>query len=210
VHLGNNCFQAVFEAGPTVGGDYSEARDPCSISYARVHASSALVHVSLLGSLWLMRNCTKCGESKPESEFYANRGRLNSMCKLCKIKAQKTYYHGAGSERVRQYREENRDQRNQDRREWYKKLRCQAIAAYGGGCACCGETEYAFMVFDHVAGGGMRERMKEYGGVRGRSGGHRFLLWLRDNSYPDTIQVLCANCNMAKHFNPGGCPHAGC
>jgi hypothetical protein len=154
-----------------------------------------------------MRDCTQCRETKPETEFYRNRGRLNSACKECRKAASRAYHH-ANITKVQEYRGANREQRNVSRRQWYLNLRTVAVNAYGGRCACCGESEYAFLVFDHVDGGGMRERIENYGGIRGRSGGHRFLVWLREHGYPPEIQVLCANCNMAKHFREGGCPHA--
>jgi hypothetical protein len=74
-----------------------------------------------------------------------------------------------------------------------------AIAHYGGSCACCGETQYEFLVFDHVNGGGRAHRREV------RQTGH-FASWLRRQNYPDYIQVLCANCNTAKAYY-GGCPH---
>jgi len=76
------------------------------------------------------------------------------------------------------------------------------IEHYGGACTCCGEREPRFLVLDHVNDDGAEQRR------RIGMGGWRFYRWLRLNEYPDDfkLQVLCANCNMAKaHF--GGCPH---
>jgi hypothetical protein len=68
---------------------------------------------------------------------------------------------------------------------------------YGGQCVCCGEAELAFLVMDHVNGGGSR--------ARGTSTYTEWRRMLRE--YPSSeYQVLCANCNMAKERKEG-CPH---
>lgn len=82
----------------------------------------------------------------------------------------------------------------------HKKLRQQALDAYGGArCACCGETIWEFLCIDHIAGGGNKQRF-----AIGNNG--KFYNWLRQNSYPPGYQVLCHNCNLAKGFY-GACPH---
>lgn len=78
------------------------------------------------------------------------------------------------------------------------KKRKAAIDYYGGKCACCGETEYAFLAFDHIDGGGNKHRRNEKIGNMGR--------WAYDNGFPDILQILCHNCNSAKGFY-GECPH---
>lgn len=82
------------------------------------------------------------------------------------------------------------------------RIRAKAIAHYGGACACCGESESIFLTFDHVNGDGAAHRRE-----MGYSGGHAIVFWLRKHNYPDTIQLLCYNCNMAKAFGRYGCPH---
>ncbi len=73
---------------------------------------------------------------------------------------------------------------------------------YGGvipKCACCWEDTYEFLCLDHINGGGHKQR-QEIGA------GYKFYLWLKRNNYPEGIQVLCHNCNMAKSAF-GECPH---
>jgi len=68
----------------------------------------------------------------------------------------------------------------------------------GGKCACCGETHPAFLTLDHVQNDGAKDRRL-----------HRHLLMRRiiNEGFPrDKYQVLCWNCNAAKHF-AGACPH---
>lgn len=76
-----------------------------------------------------------------------------------------------------------------------------ALDYYGGRCTCCGEADPAFLTFDHINGGGNQHRRVV--GIRAPY----FYEFLIKNNYPEEYQVLCWNCNAAKHFNPGGCPH---
>ncbi len=81
-----------------------------------------------------------------------------------------------------------------------RQYRQEALEAYGGHCACCGEEQYEFLAIDHIDGGGNEHRRT----VGGR--GSQMIYWLRANSYPKGFQVLCHNCNSAKGFY-GECPH---
>ena len=76
-----------------------------------------------------------------------------------------------------------------------RKRRQRCIEHYGGKCACCGENNWAFLEFDHINNNG-----KEHRGIR------RFYDWLIRNDFPDTIQLLCSNCNKARGLY-GVCPH---
>ena len=81
---------------------------------------------------------------------------------------------------------------------WAAEQKSQALAAYGGAiCACCGETEHAFLTIDHVGGGGRQHRAEI------RTSLYR---WLRLNNYPSGFRVLCMNCNFATRFGRP-CPH---
>jgi hypothetical protein len=77
-----------------------------------------------------------------------------------------------------------------------RRLREEAIVAYGGFCKCCGENQKEFLHFDHVLG--------LQGGKR-KLGGDLYS-YLKKNKYPDTFQLLCANCNLAKSIYKE-CPH---
>lgn len=79
------------------------------------------------------------------------------------------------------------------------ELRLAALAAYGNVCACCGESTPEFLQFDHKNNDGYIHRKDN----TARAG---ISLWLKQNGYPDTIQLLCGNCHGAKSFY-GYCPH---
>jgi hypothetical protein len=78
----------------------------------------------------------------------------------------------------------------------------KTITEYGGKCVCCGETIQVFLTIDHIDESGAAERKQ-----LNRSGGYNFYYWLKQQGYPkDNYQVLCFNCNHAKHVL-GKCPH---
>lgn len=158
------------------------------------------------------KTCLGCGQSKTLSEYYANKGRPNSRCKECKKEAQRDYNQGAGKLYVSSYREKNREKRNKQRRDWYRRLKMEAIFAYGGACACCGESHPALLCFDHVNNDGGEHRAQIAEGIL--IGGQvrtspKLVVWLREYNYPPEIQLLCFNCNIGKAFNGGTCPHVG-
>jgi hypothetical protein len=81
-----------------------------------------------------------------------------------------------------------------------EKLKLEVFAAYGNSCVCCGEDNLLFLTLDHVNDDGSKHRNE--------IGGHaRTYRWARQNNYPETLQILCANCNQGKKLNGGVCPH---
>lgn len=82
-----------------------------------------------------------------------------------------------------------------------KKL---VFESYGGAfCNCCGETHDAFLALDHI-----HENSKEFAEVNNAPRrGYGLYGWLKRNGFPSGFQVLCYNCNNAKHKNGGICPH---
>lgn len=87
-----------------------------------------------------------------------------------------------------------------DRLRAYRR-KVAVIERYGGKCACCGETEPAFLAIDHINGQGNAHRRE-----MGNRGGQSFYLWLKREGYPEGYRVLCHNCNMARSIL-GICPH---
>jgi len=81
------------------------------------------------------------------------------------------------------------------------------IEAYGGKCACCGESEPMFLVIDHKMDDGAEHRSMIGIGKSKVGSGSIMYAWLIKNEFPKDFQLLCANCNMAKQS--GGCPHQG-
>lgn len=92
--------------------------------------------------------------------------------------------------------------------KWTLKAKLLCMNRYGSSCYCCGETEPAFLCIDHVNGGGNQHKRETFG--HSKVGGYALYRWLIRNDFPEGFQFLCFNCNCAKQYNPGGCPHGNC
>ncbi|MFM9966734.1 MAG: hypothetical protein ACKV2Q_36640 [Planctomycetaceae bacterium] len=94
----------------------------------------------------------------------------------------------------------NRDAIVSKIRERKRQLKAEVMNAYGGACACCGESHIEFLTIDHVDGSGAEHRRR----VGKGEGIYRDL---KARGFPkDGYQVLCLNCNIALGFY-GYCPH---
>lgn len=81
-------------------------------------------------------------------------------------------------------------------REYRKRRRRRVIEHYGGKCVCCGESCLAFLTIDHPEGGGRKHRSHR-----------RIYDALLKEGLPAGYRVMCWNCNCARQFNGGRCPH---
>lgn len=98
---------------------------------------------------------------------------------------------------TKEYRE-----RNAGRTKNYRaRQRQQVFDHYGNQCACCGETEVAFLNLDHTFGGGNDHwrKLKEKGHAN-------MYAWIIANNFPEGFRILCSNCNCAMS-RLGYCPH---
>jgi hypothetical protein len=122
----------------------------------------------------------------------------NATCKRCAIEKADAYRKANPEKKRIREAKRARIKRREDRHA--------ALAAYGGVCACCGEHREPFLVLDHINGDGAEHRrmMQPNAGPHAPAG-YRTYQWLRLRGYPPGLQVLCANCNMAKER--GICPH---
>ncbi len=75
----------------------------------------------------------------------------------------------------------------------------EIINAYGGSCACCGETALEFLSIDHINGGGKQHRQNV----------SSVYADLKRRKFPqDDYRLLCMNCNFSVgQYNY--CPHRG-
>jgi hypothetical protein len=83
---------------------------------------------------------------------------------------------------------------------WAKALKSDVFTAYGGKCDCCGESNPKFLTLDHRGSDGSKHRKE----VKNSKGVYS---WARKNNYPDTLRLLCWNCNCGRAHNGGTCPH---
>ena len=120
-------------------------------------------------------------------------------------------YHVIRLSKQKKYREENKELVNKRTRVSAKKTRLnlkikvfseyskKSLSSNVPCCTCCRESILKFLTLDHIEG---RKKM----GHSRSLGGYKLQLWARENNYPDTLQVLCYNCNLAKSLF-GKCPH---
>lgn len=145
--------------------------------------------------------CRKCmiEHNKTKTRFCGKCGtELNSNnWNKCDQKTHSNICRSCDNSKQRDLNDKN-EKKNEIKRY---KVKAETMAAYGGKCACCGESETAFLTIDHKF---------ENGAAHRKTAGRRFVFytWLRKQGYPqDEYQCLCMNCNFAKSKNPGGCPH---
>lgn len=170
--------------------------------------------------------CSKCKANKFVSEFYSHKqGKygVTACCRVCErsrkasvIKAKKD---GTFKSKVRlprltledkqkrkeeaskyykEWRAKNSEYVKQKKREYYKNLKLAGIKHYGGKCSCCGEDTIEFLTLEHLEGRKKTAKKKKTG----------VKAWEEAKSlgWPDTLTVLCFNCNCAKGAF-GICPH---
>jgi hypothetical protein len=98
---------------------------------------------------------------------------------------------------------ENTLSKSQKAKSAYVAQKTRVISHYGGRCNCCGEKELIFLTIDHINEDGAEHRRSLTGTRAGGSNSYRDII---KNNFPNTYQVLCFNCNHAKHVL-GECWH---
>ena len=136
------------------------------------------------------KTCTECKETLPLSLFHRNSASPDGLLYGCIPCRRKMY---------KDYRSHNKDKMNLKQQNRRIKLKNEIFTHYGNKCACCGETERAFLAVDHINNDGAEFRKEK------RRLGYWFHGWIKTQGFPTNLQLLCQNCNWAK--SRGGCPH---
>lgn len=162
------------------------------------------------------RKCRKCSAEKPLADFplYRKPDGRRHECHAC-YKARHNAYFIADAEgrrakarqhyaanRSTSWTPEKRQRHNENANRHRIYLRELVYAEYGDRCVCCGESNPLFLTLDHVENDGHKVRVQQ--GVSSR-----LYRWAIQNGFPDSLQLLCYNCNMGKARNGGVCPHKG-
>lgn len=138
-------------------------------------------------------------------------GKDSKMCHCCKkTKLLSEYNNGTAKQYngqlcrscMKDYRSkpENKKKENERKNGYHRRLRSVVIGNYGGECACCGCDEDVFLQIDHINNDGAKERKEK--GLTSR----KLLNYIINNNFPNTYQILCANCHQAKS-KLGKCIH---
>lgn len=144
--------------------------------------------------------CGKC-QKRRKLKFFSIDRRIRgdgyqNWCKDCVNKFTKRYYRT----NIREIKYST----------WKRErlIKKEVADAYGGKCACCGESNLGFLTIDHIFNDGNIERKSiiENGGPL--VVGTKLYRRLKKMGYPkDRYQLLCWNCNCGKRMNGGICPH---
>jgi len=149
----------------------------------KTYVESQKVHKKQKRTNWISTNvCSVCGKPKELD---------TKLCIECLSKKAQSTESWRNKPRNKNYG-----------RMYVYKTKLEGLAAYGGKCNCCGETNFYFLELDHVYNNG---NIKRRAGDRTGAA-----LWaqLKRQGYPkDEYQLLCANCNQGKNRNNGVCPH---
>ncbi len=92
------------------------------------------------------------------------------------------------------------------------KIRAECMAAYGGKCVSCCETNIDLMELDHENGQGNAHRDEIFGLGHNSPGGWNFYSWLRRAGWPQDLGLVirCKDCHDVKHNRtekePSGTP----
>jgi hypothetical protein len=154
----------------------------------------------------VVRACTKCSAVRSLDEFYPDatkRDGHHTICKEC-VKADRRRRFSENPALIRQRNRDYYHANKATRRNYAKDRRLRVLAAYGGKCKCCGESQPEFLGIDHVNNDGESHRRQLAGYAKS------IYNWLDRQGCPQDgrFQILCHNCNMAKGLY-GGCPHQG-
>jgi hypothetical protein len=149
-----------------------------------------------------LKACTKCKKEYPATtEFFfrevKNKQGLAYFCKTC------------SSQRVREWEKKNPVRFSTFKKRALLNSKIDLLEYYSSNgrivCSCfgCGVDTPEFLTLDHINGDGSLHRK-----TLNTKGGANFYAWLKKNNYPPGLQILCMNCNMAKH-NKKECPIHG-
>jgi hypothetical protein len=160
---------------------------------------------------YLARHCIACDKKRNKEKIVTRAQRLERQRRhVAKRRAGGLCVSCGGTEPVvngTTHCDPCRVKRNTLLRRRLQAMRDEAFEAYGGKvCKCCGETERAFLTLDHINEDGAAHR-RSIMMTRKNFSARRYYKSLKEQGYPPILQVLCMNCNFAKHHNGGVCPH---
>jgi len=161
------------------------------------------------------KKCPSCKKILPISAFGIVKTRpdgLSAYCKPCRKKKQHESHAANPHKRranARNYYYQHPEKMRASVTKNRQNLRMAALIYYGGErpfCACCGDQHIEFLSIDHIDNNGAAHRKELSYGKKSKGTSVQVNRWLRDNNYPSGFQVLCHNCNFAKHVYKI-CPH---
>lgn len=198
--------------------------------YAELAAKGICVNCGERESISGKKKCIPCTDAYARySRTYKDKKVIPGVCRMCsinpldnsdfscatcrevkKVKNKVSYSNPNRSAKraakIASYTQEERISLREGYRIKRQKMKQRVFSGYGSYCACCGESGLAFLSLDHVNGDGAKHRRSVAGNEGYLRSGNAFYQWVINNNFPDFLQVLCHNCNMAKGTDEC-CPH---
>lgn len=182
-----------------------------------------------------MKKCSKCGEQKPEQEFYFNRRtqRRVAYCIACDKLMKKAYREThrdqtAVANRRWQLANPDKVKATQQRwhlkhpgrgaelaKQWHRNNREKALAQGQARVKALKDVVYnAYGGYRCACCGEITEQFLSIDHINNDGANHRkgvnrrkMYHWLKKHGFPAGFQILCMNCNFGKARNNGVCPH---
>lgn len=161
----------------------------------------------------MQKRCPSCQQTLSADAFRkvrTNRDGLSGYCRDCLNAKQREKYKAdpQWAEKrkayARSYYTHNPERLKDLRRTNRQRYRSMVLAHYGEQCVCCSESNVAFLTVDHINDDGADHRRS----LGKNAGSLQVWRWIVQHGFPDHFQILCWNCNAAKHIY-GSCPHSG-
>jgi len=171
---------------------------------ARNYCSKHYLRVKKYGSPHFLKTKTNCKIKKCSNKHYGiglcKYHYMYLFNKTKNAKEAKIQWKIDNKDKVVNYRRLYQGRSNELKNKQYYKLRYEILLNYGNKCQCCNEKTVKFLSLDHKNDDGHQHR-------RQFSSSIMFYKWIIDNKYPDSLQILCHNCNHGRYLNGGTCPH---
>lgn len=95
---------------------------------------------------------------------------------------------------MREYYAKNKAKADAYSNNWRAEKRLEFIAAAGGKCVCCGESDPIVLDFDHINDDGAEHRKKT-------KRTNVVNIFSKKGLDTSVFQLLCKNCNWRKEYN---------
>lgn len=166
----------------------------------------------LLQSRHINKSCKECRQKNNDIHKKIKSSRKKSgLCIQCGIRVPWTdRQHKNAIKRVRckecldyqhSIRIKRRDKDRTYSKDYRDNIKNLVYIGYGDKCNCCNDRNREFFTIDHINDDGAIHR-RELGNI---SSVEQYK-WIIDNSYPNILQILCANCHLSK-TRMGVCYH---
>ena len=145
--------------------------------------------------------CKQCGKVRSYTRSQVKTGRVREICQPCSLVAYNASRPAARTkeqkaEYASRYYQEHKEELSGYYADYRVRIKKEMIAAYGGACKECGESDAIVLNLDHTNNDGAEKRREI-----GLKGGFKFYAKLRNEGWPqEGYQLLCCNCNYRKEF----------